>query len=857
MATDLLIYQHNIDYFTHTGAHLLQNLRTATQQPAVCALQELFRTKNRQPINLQNLPYRHFITDYGRACLLVHHNFSCSQLKIPHHRDKFNVHGFESIWVVVTLPTGTKIVFCSLYRKQNASNISLHVLQNEYNLALKVSPFVMILADINAHHPSWFSDRSHSLKSKIAPTIHDDFLLENGLTILNQHDHRITFTIPDQNVNTSIDLSLTSPACLQLGITSWTTDNPHFDLDSPHLPITFRIPFQPSSAHFCKPQVHRYWNCYSENWNDYTISVENELESFYQTIPLHHTLNQSTLNDLISQFTAILIQCAKTTVGEVIHVPKNKPWYNPNLHKLRKRLNKARKQYRKYRTSEAREKLQKLQREYNKKIKATKKLYYRRRINKIHKKWTDLNTKKMFSNYKHIWKPTKPIYGPLQLPDPNNPTKHHTYNDPKDKARIFNQFFTAIPKPKKSRFDHTVTEALRTWERAKLSDLESTFRSTDSIYSDISEFEVADALRHLNRYKAMGSDRIHNLMLICGDEHLINCLTLIFNKCFKTGYFPKAWKISTILPIPKPGRDDYTQTKNYRPISLLSCVGKLFERVLGRRLIWYLLDNQLIDPKQTGFLPHHSTLENLAFLTEQIFTDFHNKTSTHCVFLDICKAYDRVWLDGLRYKLRSEFKLHGCFYWILDSFLDERFARTDVQGYLSPYYPVQIGIPQGSCLSPILFIMYINKIHTCTSKGVHSANFADDIYLSTRHTQYDLSSITKNCDNVQTSLTAMSKWLSDWKLEFSADKCESLEFCQRKNHCKYQRSYYLYGKKLKQVTEFKLLGVTLDQHLTFNHHLDNIYSTACKRLGHLRFHMYNATIRLKLKPYTIFYNTIV
>ena len=148
--------------------------------------------------------------------------------------------------------------------------------------------------------------------------------------------------------------------------------------------------------------LYRYWNCNSDNWLFYQLSVECELKSFHNRIPDHHTFKRSEVNQLITDFTQILIQTAKSEIGEVIHVPTNKPWYNPKLHKLRKRLNKARKKFRRTRTTEALENLQKLQREYNKKLKATKKLYYRRRTNKINKAWSDLTTKKMFHNYKTI-----------------------------------------------------------------------------------------------------------------------------------------------------------------------------------------------------------------------------------------------------------------------------------------------------------------------------------------------------------------------------------------------------------------------------------------------------------------------
>src|ERR1700733_4517464 len=118
--------------------------------------------------------------------------------------------------------------------------------------------------------------------------------------------------------------------------------------------------------------------------------------------------------------------------------------------------------------------------------------------------------------------------------------------------------------------------------------------------TDITEHEVIEALRHVSPYKSQGPDNIHNVILKNGGKSLINSLLLLFKWSFQIGYMPTTWKRANIVSIPKPERD-HSLCKNYRPISLLSCVGKLLERIITMRLMWYLNENQILHQTQAGF----------------------------------------------------------------------------------------------------------------------------------------------------------------------------------------------------------------------------------------------------------------
>ena len=198
----------------------------------------------------------------------------------------------------------------------------------------------------------------------------------------------------------------------------------------------------------------------------------------------------------------------------------------------------------------------------------------------------------------------------------------------------------------------------------------------------ITREEVIESLRHIEKWKAIGPDDIHNEMLKNGGETLVNSLLYLFNSCLKAGYFPKQWRQSNLIAIPKPFKN-HSKCSNLRPIALLSCVGKLLERIVSKRLMWYLAKHKLLIPEQAGFQSFHNTEELLLRITEQICHSIHHNSVTYAVFLDIKGAYDTVWRDGLRYKMRTQFNIKGKLFWLIDSFLSQRKGSVLLNGSVS------------------------------------------------------------------------------------------------------------------------------------------------------------------------------
>ncbi|MCG8113232.1 MAG: reverse transcriptase domain-containing protein, partial [Candidatus Thiodiazotropha taylori] len=342
-------------------------------------------------------------------------------------------------------------------------------------------------------------------------------------------------------------------------------------------------------------------------------------------------------------------------------------------------------------------------------------------------------------------------------------------------------------------------------------------------YINISEEDVRDCLKKLKINKASGPDLISPRLLKEGATILAGPFSIIFNRSLQQGYFPSDWKYANISPIHK--KDDKSIPSNYRPISLLSSTGKVMERCVHKHLYNYVISHQLLTPLQSGFVQGDSTTYQLLHTYHTFCEAVDNGKEVRAVFCDISKAFDRVWHKGLLHKISGI----GCSEHILkwfSSYLDGRHQRVVLNGQASDWTLVQAGVPQGSILGPLLFLLYINDI--VNHIGCSIRLFADDTSLY----------ITVECPNVaaqllNTDLQTISNWADDWLVNFNANKTLSM-IISRRTQPQLHPPLVMNGTLLQETNCHKHLGLTFSSSCNWSDHVKIISEKAWSRLNLLR-----------------------
>ena len=215
--------------------------------------------------------------------------------------------------------------------------------------------------------------------------------------------------------------------------------------------------------------------------------------------------------------------------------------------------------------------------------------------------------------------------------------------------------------------------------------------------------EILALIRNLNPNKASGSDGISGQMLLLCDNSVVLPLQVIYQNILLSSIHPDMWKLANVIPIFKKG--DKQLIKNYRPISLLPICGKSFEKII------FLNTNNLITKNQSGFRPGDSITDQLLYLVNEIHNAFDDPKSlaVRAVFLDISKAFDKVWHDGLLFKLNQN-GITGNLLKLFVNYLHNREQRVVLNGSFSDYSPIESGVPQGSVLGPYYFLSTLTTL---------------------------------------------------------------------------------------------------------------------------------------------------
>ena len=315
---------------------------------------------------------------------------------------------------------------------------------------------------------------------------------------------------------------------------------------------------------------------------------------------------------------------------------------------------------------------------------------------------------------------------------------------------------------------------------------------------EINENDIARHLKNLDPNKSTGVDLVSSRLLRECQEELILPLKLLFNKSMQEGIVPSLWKCANVTPIFKKGNK--CEAGNYRPISLTSVVIKILERIIKDKITSFLDRHKLIIDSQHGFRNSRSCLTNLLEFYNYIFSNYDERVPSDIIYLDFKKAFDTVPHKRLLIKLKAHGMGDQLCSWV-ENWLTNRKQRVVINGEASDWLHVTSGVPQGSVLGPLLFLIYINDIDFGVSSKI--SKFADDTKLGGKALTIG------DCETIQKDLDNLNNWSEKWLLKFNKDKCKVMHV----GYNNLKHNYKLQGRNLIRVEEEKDLGVIVKSDL--------------------------------------------
>ena len=413
-----------------------------------------------------------------------------------------------------------------------------------------------------------------------------------------------------------------------------------------------------------------------------------------------------------------------------------------------------------------------------------------------------------------------------------------TISDPSKIADAFNEFFCSIGKK--------LSEKIETISESPLKYL-ANFNSQNSLYLYPTTIEeVSKTVSNMKHGFATGHDSLNNSIL----KHIINCildpLVHIINSSLQNGVFPEKMKIAKVIPLYKSG--DSKELGNYRPISILPTMSKILEKIVAKRLRGFLESNDLFYGKQFGFRTSHSTELAINYLNSQLCKSVDKGHYSCGIFLDLSKAFDTVNIDILLLKM-EKYGIRGlCLDWF-KSYLHDRQQYVSINNDNSKTLSLSCGVPQGSVLGPILFLIYINDIHKSSSK-LNFISFADDTTA-----YYSDNSIESMIDVINNELKLLNIWLKLNKLTLNVAKTKYIIFSStmrlHKLKNKHHNALIINDQTVERVNNIKFLGVILTDNLKWDKHINMLANKLSKSIGILTKLKYFLPSNILLKIYNI------
>lgn len=668
----------------------------------------------------------------------------------------------------------------------------------------------IITGDFNCKNVSWGSSKTDSQGRDLLKCIND-----NGLFIINNGAK--TRYDPHTGKEEVLDLCLTNNGFID-NFESWQVGP---DIGSDHFPTetTFKLQYANNG------KFENARNFKNVDWNKFhNLLVETE---FNQIPP--ETANL--LNDAVTLLTRTIFEAFDKACPVKKRRMGNRMPFTAEMLTLVKEKRRLRRQKAEANRSDNRSLVGELQREINRKNHELKKLQKIRKTEKIRGLCHNLNMEKDSAKFFRLFdeirgkESNKNVYCDIK-DDGNSATSD------KEKACLFAKRLERLHQTKNdASFNDNWKQKIESYIRDKKDAFEI---RTDCKYTggepgdennllkEIRVDEINEQLSKCKNKSAPGEDGLNYVILKKLPEHVLRQVQLLFNVSLRIGYFPSEWKKATIKMVPKPGKDN-KEARNWRPISLISCMGKLFERIVTARLSSYLESKNLLSSTQSGFRHGRMTTEQIFRLTEDSASFMKKKGITAALFLDAEAAFDQAWHDAIRYKLH-QLGLPQRFVRLLSSFLMERKLRVKVGNVYSEEVEMKAGTPQGSCLSPLLYIILVNDIPNCEPASL--GQFADDIGLWTTAFTFNAA-----ISRLQKAVNEVEGWCRRWRIRLNGAKSQLLLIHRLNTSPCEDLCIQLFNDIVRPSTSARYLGIKVDDKLRFKEHFREVEAKATSRLN--------------------------
>lgn len=681
--------------------------------------------------------------------------------------------------VVITFPI--RIHICSVYFPPPPFVLSRIDLMNL--ISQLPEPF-LILGDFNAHHVLWGSPYSSPRGNMIAK-----FLEDHPLILLNDGSptHLSSGTGNWSHLDLSLSSSSLAPRC------DWALVPDLYGSDHAPVRITITCSISQSGS---SPR----WILERADWNKF----QNGLKPVDVDVPLNY---------LINNIVSYLIASAKDSIPMSSGRRKRRvPWWCEDCSIA---LRKRRRALRAFSRSPTEENLENYRR-----MRAASRRMFKKAKKDSWNHYVSTLTRTTSSTV--VWRKFRSVCGILShtpIRYLKNKDDNALVTEPSAVADLLVSAFADV-----SRSNSYSVRFQEYKQRQELLGIHFTQRGDSPLNAAFSLQELEHAINSSSS-SAPGPDNIHYTML----KHLPHSFKLtllsLYNRVFAERHFPSSWGLSHIIPLLKGGQDR-DQPTSYRPISLTSCVCKVMERMVNRRLVWFLESNQLLSREQCGFRQGRSPLDLLISLETSILNSFVQRRQLLAVFFDLKKAYDTAWRRGILTTLHS-WGLDGNVLAFVKGFMEDREIQVKLGNTLSSSVPTENGIPQGSVLSCTLFAVAINSITSVITPPVRCSLFVDDfaIFIDARR----LATAERA---LQLCMNRLEDWSSKTGFTFSTEKTCCINFSRLRNADEPQLS--LYAQRIRVGQSVKFLGMIFDRRLTWIDHLKALRAKCMKRLNTLK-----------------------